>query len=147
MLAAEWINTYGIHHWRTFRSSYRNSAWVGFEPTATKFCSDALTDWATMLLFILQFHLYIYYISICTWFMYVVCFFANLKKTIYWQTVLQKWPKRTVQNINKNIGANTEKYGRIGFLRSKRQMFWRHWNLNFWVLVNNIYCDNDDKMF
>ena len=32
-LAAQWIDTYGIHHWRIFRSSYRKLAWVGFEPT------------------------------------------------------------------------------------------------------------------
>ena len=43
-LVAEWIDTYGIHHWRIFRSSYRKLAWVGFEPTATEFRSDALTD-------------------------------------------------------------------------------------------------------
>ena len=46
ILAAEWIDTYGIHHWRIFRSSYRKLAWVGFEPTTTEFRSDALTDWA-----------------------------------------------------------------------------------------------------
>ena len=46
MLVAEWIDTYGIHHWRIFRSSYRKLAWVGFEPTTTEFRSDALTDWA-----------------------------------------------------------------------------------------------------
>ena len=43
-LIAEWINTYGIHHWRSFRSSYRKLAWVGFEPATTEFRSDALTD-------------------------------------------------------------------------------------------------------
>ena len=45
-LVAEWIDTYGIHHWRIFRSSYRKLAWVGFEPTTTEFRSDAPTDWA-----------------------------------------------------------------------------------------------------
>ena len=43
-LAAEWIDAYGIHHWRIFRSSYRKLAWVGFEPMTTEFRSDALTD-------------------------------------------------------------------------------------------------------
>ena len=38
------IDTYSIHHWRTFRSSYRKLAWMGFEPTTTEFRSDALTD-------------------------------------------------------------------------------------------------------
>ena len=45
-LVAKWIDTYGIHHWRTFRSSYRKLAWVGFEPTTTEFRSGPLTDWA-----------------------------------------------------------------------------------------------------
>ena len=45
MSAAEWTDTYCIHHWRILRSSYRNLVWVGFEP-ATEFPSDALTDWA-----------------------------------------------------------------------------------------------------
>ena len=30
---------------KSFWSSYRMLAWVGFEPTTTKFRSDALTDW------------------------------------------------------------------------------------------------------
>ena len=42
----EWIDTYFIHHWTIFRSSYRKLAWVGFEPTTTEFRSEALTDWA-----------------------------------------------------------------------------------------------------
>ena len=46
MSAAEWTDTYGIHHWRILRSNYRMLAWVGFEPMTTEFCSDALTDWA-----------------------------------------------------------------------------------------------------
>ena len=45
-LVVEWIDTYGINHWRIFTSSYRKLAWVGFEPMTTEFCSDALTDWA-----------------------------------------------------------------------------------------------------
>ena len=45
MSAAEWTDTYCIHHWRILRSSYRNLVWVGFEP-ASEFPSDALTDWA-----------------------------------------------------------------------------------------------------
>ena len=46
MSVAEWVDTYGIHHWRIIWSSYRKLAWVGFEPTATEFRSDALNDWA-----------------------------------------------------------------------------------------------------
>ena len=37
---------YGIHHWRILWSSYKKLAWVGFEPTTTESCSNALTDWA-----------------------------------------------------------------------------------------------------
>ena len=35
-----------IHHVRIFRRSYRNLAWVGFEPRSTKFGSEALINWA-----------------------------------------------------------------------------------------------------
>ena len=47
-LVAEWIDTYGIHHWKIFRSSYRHRklAWVGYEPTTTEFHSNILTDLA-----------------------------------------------------------------------------------------------------
>ena len=44
-LVAEWIDTYGIHHCKIFRSSYRKLAWVGLEPPITKFRSDTVTDW------------------------------------------------------------------------------------------------------
>ena len=40
-----YIYLYGIHHWKILWSSYRKLAWVGYEPTATEFCSAALTDW------------------------------------------------------------------------------------------------------
>ena len=63
------IDTYGVHHWRTFRSSSRNLAWMGFEPTTTEFHSHALTDWAIRpwvqlalranFLRLLQFHLFV----------------------------------------------------------------------------------------
>ena len=46
MSVAEWADTYGIHHCRILLSSYRKLAWLGFEPTTTEFCLDALTDWA-----------------------------------------------------------------------------------------------------
>ena len=47
MSVAEWTDdTYGIHLWRIISSSNRKLAWVGFEPTTTKFFWDALTDWA-----------------------------------------------------------------------------------------------------
>ena len=69
MLVAEWIDTYGIHHWRIFRSSYRNLAWVGYESTTTEFRSDTLTKcpirpWVQLALRakfvqLLQFHLFV----------------------------------------------------------------------------------------
>ena len=42
MNVAEWVDTYGIHHWRILWKM----AWVGFEPTINEFRSDAVTDWA-----------------------------------------------------------------------------------------------------
>ena len=42
---AEWCDTYGIHHWRIIRSSFRKLATVGYKPTTTEFRSDALTVW------------------------------------------------------------------------------------------------------
>ena len=47
VLVAEWIGKYGIHNWMILRSSYKKMAWMGFEPTTYKFCSDALANWAT----------------------------------------------------------------------------------------------------
>ena len=46
MSIAEWTDTYGIHHWRIFWSSYRKMTWVGFESITTEFRSDTLTEWA-----------------------------------------------------------------------------------------------------
>ena len=45
-LVVEWIDTYSIHHWSIFRSSYRKLAWVEFEPTTNEFRSEPITDWA-----------------------------------------------------------------------------------------------------
>ena len=84
----EWINTYGIHHWRSFRSRYRKSAWERFEPTTTGFCWDTWSDRAvrswtnfTPLLFLhlyIQFDIYIYiyiYIYINSfWIQHTQCF-------------------------------------------------------------------------
>ena len=71
MSATEWIDTYGIHHWSILRSSYRQLAWVGFQPTITEFRSDALTDWAIRpwvqlalranFVQLLKFHLFVQY--------------------------------------------------------------------------------------
>ena len=45
-LSIIYLSVYGIHHWRIIWSSYRKLTWVGFEPTTSEFCWDALTDWA-----------------------------------------------------------------------------------------------------
>ena len=90
-LVAEWINKYGIHHWRIFTSSYRKLPWVGLEPTTTEFRSDALTDWAIRPWFqlalranfvqLLQFHLFIQcprFISIFFFVSRHICFKRSL---------------------------------------------------------------------
>ena len=59
-LVAEWSDTYGIHHRKIIRSSYRRLAWVGFEPTVTEFRSDALTDWAIRLYIYVYIYIYMY---------------------------------------------------------------------------------------
>ena len=46
MSVVEWADKYGIHHWQILWSSYRNLAWLGFEPMTTEFPSDTPTDWA-----------------------------------------------------------------------------------------------------
>ena len=45
MSVAEWVDTYGIHHWRIIWSSYRKLACVEFEPTTTelRWCSNRLS--------------------------------------------------------------------------------------------------------
>ena len=70
MSVAEWPDTYSIHHWRILWSSYRKLAWVGFEPTTTKFHSEVLNDWTIRpwvqlalranFAYLLQFHLFVF---------------------------------------------------------------------------------------
>ena len=43
-LVVEWIDTYGIHHWRILRSSYRKLTWIGFEPRTTDIYFCAILD-------------------------------------------------------------------------------------------------------
>ena len=45
-LVVEWTDTYGIQQWRIFRNIFRKFAWVVFELTTTKFCSDTQSHWA-----------------------------------------------------------------------------------------------------
>ena len=98
-LIAEWIDTYGTHHWRIFRSSYEKLAWVGFEPTTTEFCSDALTDWATRpwvqlalranFVQLLQFHLFVQ----CSCFILVFCFINHhicFILLLFWKKLVNK---------------------------------------------------------
>ena len=51
MSVAEWVDTYGIHHWRIIWSSYRKLTWVEFEPATTEFLSE---------------HIYVYTYSVST---------------------------------------------------------------------------------
>ena len=51
MSVAEWADTYRIHHWWIFWSSYRKLAWKGYESATTKRRSEALTDWAIKQMF------------------------------------------------------------------------------------------------
>ena len=103
MSVAEWVDTYGIHHWRILWSSCRKLAWVGFEPTTTEFHSDALTDWAVRpwvqlalranlvdllqfhRLFSVTFHIYFIYLSIylsiylCIYiYIYILCMYIDI---------------------------------------------------------------------
>ena len=95
------IHVYGIHQWRILRSSYRKLAWVGFEPTTTKFCSDALTKWAIRpwvqmdlkvnFVQLLQFHFFVqrsHFISAIAFVSHHICFKQNLTQVI---TLAMKW--------------------------------------------------------
>ena len=44
MSVTQWADTYGIHHWRNLRSSFRKLAWVVFELETTENRSDTLTN-------------------------------------------------------------------------------------------------------
>ena len=80
---------------KDFWSSYRKLAWVGFEPTTTGFCSDALTDWATRpwvqlalranFVQLLQFHLFVqcsHFISAVAFVSHHIYFKQNLAQVI-----------------------------------------------------------------
>ena len=95
------IDTYGIHHWKIFRTSYRKLAWVGFEPSTTEFRSDALTNWAIRPWFQLalranfvqplQFHLSVqcsHFISAIAFVSWHICFKRNLAQVI---TLAAEW--------------------------------------------------------
>ena len=121
MIVAEWTDTYGIHHWRILRNSYRKLAWVWFEPTTTEFHSDALTDWAIRPWFqralranfvqLFQFHVFVQcsaFISVIAFVSRHICFKRNLAQVIIWvqrkNLISKKW-------INKNlIGSNASNW-------------------------------------
>ena len=97
MLVAEWIHTYVVNRWRSFRNSYRNYAWVGLEPTTTEFRSDAVTDWVIRLgvalapkanfVQLLQLHLFVQSSRFILIFSFVcchICFKQTLAKVIPW---------------------------------------------------------------
>ena len=90
MSVAEWVDTYGIYHWMIIWGSYRKLALVEFEPTATEFRSDGLTDWAIRpwvqlalranFLLLLQLH----FISYIAFVSHHVCFDRNFVEVITW---------------------------------------------------------------
>ena len=95
------IDTCGIHHWRIFRSSYRNFAWVRFEPTTTEFRSDAVTNWAIRpwvqrvfranIAQVIQFHLFVQFSHFIWTIVFVschICFKRNLAQVI---TLAGEW--------------------------------------------------------
>ena len=75
---AAWTDTYGVHHWTILRNSYRNLAWVGFEPTTTESYSDALTDrvirpWVQLALRPNFVQLIQFYLLLIVWFLFGFC--------------------------------------------------------------------------
>ena len=95
------IDTYGINHWRIFRSSYRKLALVGFEPTTTEFRLNALSDWAIRpwvqlalranFVQLLQFHLLVqcsHFISVIAFVSHHICLKGNLAQVI---TLAAEW--------------------------------------------------------
>ena len=90
-VSSGWIDTYGIHHWRSFRSSYIELTCVVVEPTATKFRLDALTNWTLRPLVqlthtsnfvqLLQFHLFVHcsrFILVFPFVRHHICFKPSL---------------------------------------------------------------------
>ena len=90
-VSSGWIGTYGIHHWRSFRSSYIELTFVVVEPTATKFRLDALTNWTLRPLVqlthtsnfvqLLQFHLFVHcsrFILVFPFVRHHICFKPSL---------------------------------------------------------------------
>ena len=85
-------------------STYRKLAWVGFEPTTTEFCSDALTHWAIRswvqltlranFVQLLQFHLFVQcscFISVFAFISRQICFKGSLAQVITLSQVISKW--------------------------------------------------------
>ena len=82
-VVVEWIDKWGIHHWRIFRSRYRKLVRVGFEPTTTEFPLGAPTSWAIRqwvqvavranFVQLLQFHLFVQYLRFILVFAFISC--------------------------------------------------------------------------
>ena len=97
MSAAEWTDTYSIHHWRILKKSYRKLAWAEFEPTNTEFGLESLTHcairpWAQLavranFVQLLQFNLFAQYsgfISAIAFISRHICFNQNVAQVITW---------------------------------------------------------------
>ena len=97
MSAAEWTDTYCIHHWRILGNSYRKLDWLGRKTTTTDFLSTALTNsvirpWDQVALRanfveLLQFHLFVQcsrFISASAFVSCRIFFKQNLAQLIIW---------------------------------------------------------------
>ena len=86
---------------KDFWSSYRKLAWMGFEPTTTEFCSNALTNWAIRpwvqlahranFVQLLQFHLFVqcsHFIPAIAFISHHIYFKQNLAQVI---TLVVEW--------------------------------------------------------
>ena len=123
MSAAEWTDTYSIHHWRILKKSYRKLAWAEFEPTNTEFGLESLTHcairpWAQLavranFVQLLQFNLFAQYSGLISAIDFItrhICFKQNVAPvdrmsaarrtdTIvfttkgFWEVAIESWPE------------------------------------------------------
>ena len=97
MSAPEWTDIYVVHLRRTRGSSFRNLAWVAFEPRVAEFYSEALTDWAVWswsqftvrakFVQLLQFHQFVQcwrFISVIAFVSWHICFKRNFAEIMTW---------------------------------------------------------------
>ena len=118
-----------IYHWRIFfRSSYRNLAWVGFEPTTTEFHSDTLTNWSIRpwvqlalranFVQLLQFHLFVQcsrFILAIAFVSRHICFKQNLAQVIM---LVAEWIEFSLNIKYKTVAKNYCEKNQYQFLNN-----------------------------